>query len=138
MIGAGSGYGAGIAKTFAQQGAKVIVADINENGGKQTVDAVPDNMKFHHTNVAKEKDWKLLVEATQDAFGSIDCLVNNAGTTYKNKASWKQYRDPSGPDAVGLTGFCSRLSMSLNPNSTGASMSMSKESISGLQPFFLT
>ena len=48
---------------------------------------MPDSMKFHYTNVAKENDWKSLVEATQDAFGKIDCLVNNAGTTYKNKAS---------------------------------------------------
>ncbi|KAG6985292.1 succinate--CoA ligase [ADP-forming] subunit beta, hydrogenosomal [Physcia stellaris] len=87
VTGAGSGYGAGIAKTFAQQGAKVVVADINENGGKQTVDAMPDSMKFHYTNVAKLNDWKSLVEATQDAFGKIDCLVNNAGTTYKNKAN---------------------------------------------------
>ena len=63
----------------------MIVADINKNGGKQTVDAMPESMKFHNTNVAKETDWKLLVEATQDAFGRIDCLVNNAGTTYKNK-----------------------------------------------------
>ena len=64
-----------------------MVADINENGGKQTVDAMPGSMKFHYTNVSKENDWKSLVEATQNAFGKIDCLVNNAGTTYKNKAS---------------------------------------------------
>lgn len=72
-----------------------MVADINENGGKQTVDSMPDSMKFHYTNVAKEKDWKSLVEATQDVFGKIDCLVNNAGTTYKNKASRSFYHLPA-------------------------------------------
>lgn len=65
----------------------MVVADINENGGKQTVDVMPESMKFHKADVTKEQDWKLLVEATQDTFGGIDCLVNNAGTTYRNKAS---------------------------------------------------
>ena len=65
----------------------MVVADINENGGKQTVDAMPESMKFHKADVTKENDWKLLVEATQDVLGGIDCLVNNAGTTYRNKAS---------------------------------------------------
>ena len=64
-----------------------MVADINENGGRQTVDAMPEGMRFHQTNIAKKNDWKQLVEATQDAFGGVDCLVNNAGTTYPNKAS---------------------------------------------------
>ena len=70
---------------FAEQGAKVVVADINEDGGKRTVQSMPDNMKFHKANVAKQSDWKSLVEATHSAFGGIDCLVNNAGTTYRNK-----------------------------------------------------
>ena len=70
---------------FAEQGAKVVVADVNEDGGKRTVQAMPDSMKFHKTNVTKESDWKKLVEATQEAFGGINCLVNNAGTTYRNK-----------------------------------------------------
>lgn len=85
VTGGGSGYGAGIATLFAEQGAKVVVADINEDGGKRTVSAMPDSMRFHKVNVAKESDWQRLVESTQSAFGSINCLVNNAGTTYRNK-----------------------------------------------------
>ena len=65
----------------------MIVADINEDSGKWTVDSMPESMTFHYTNVIKEKDWKSLVEFAQDTFGRIDCLVNNAGTMYKNKAS---------------------------------------------------
>ena len=64
-----------------------MVADINENGGKQTADSMPGSIKFHKTNVAKQDDWNLLLEATQNAFGGVDCLVNNAGTTYPNKVS---------------------------------------------------
>ena len=62
-----------------------MVADINEDGGKRTTHAMPNSMKFHKTNVTKESDWKTLVDATNDAFGSINCLINNAGTTYRNK-----------------------------------------------------
>lgn len=85
VTGGGSGYGAGIARLFAEQGAKVVVADINEDGGKRTVQAMPDSMRFHKANVAKESDWKKLVEATKVEFGGINCLVNNAGTTHRNK-----------------------------------------------------
>ena len=87
LVGGGSGFGAGIAKLFAKQGAKVVVADIDENGGNSTIQAGPKSMIFHKMNVAKRHDWQSLVEATQDAFGGVDCLVNNAGTTYRNKES---------------------------------------------------
>ena len=69
-----------------------MVADINEDGGKGTVSAMPDSMIFHKANVAKESDWQRLVEATQAAFGSINCLVNNAGTTYRNKGCLRVYK----------------------------------------------
>ena len=64
-----------------------MVADINEDGGRRTVQSMPDSMRFHKANVTKESDWKSLVGYTQEAFGSIDCLINNAGTTYRNKGS---------------------------------------------------
>ena len=64
-----------------------MIADINEDAGKRAAEAKPDSMKFHKTNVTQERDWRTLLEATQDAFGGLDCLVNNAGTTYKNKVS---------------------------------------------------
>lgn len=85
MIGAGSGYGAGIARRFAQEGAKVLVTDINEEGGKSVAKEMPDSMSFFKANVAREDDWHKLIEATQSRYGRMDCLVNNAGTTYKNK-----------------------------------------------------
>lgn len=70
---------------LAGPGAKVIVADINEEGGKNTAQDNPDAMSFFRANVAKEEDWHRLMEAAQSRYGRIDCLVNNAGTTYKNK-----------------------------------------------------
>jgi NAD(P)-dependent dehydrogenase (short-subunit alcohol dehydrogenase family) len=88
QIGGGSGYGAGIAKRFAQEGAKVIIADINVDGGRQVAQSFSDQMIFQKTNVAREGDWYTLMKEATKAFGRVDCLVNNAGTTYKNKVSF--------------------------------------------------
>jgi NAD(P)-dependent dehydrogenase (short-subunit alcohol dehydrogenase family) len=84
-LGGGSGYGAGIAKRFAQEGAKVVIADINVDGGRRVAQTFSDQMIFHKTNVAREEDWHSLMKEATKAFGRVDCLVNNAGTTYKNK-----------------------------------------------------
>ena len=101
------------------------MADINENGGNHTVQSVPDRMRFHQTDVTKEGDWKELVEATGKAFGGIDCLVNNAGTTYRNKESLYM-RDWMG---VCTTNACTSLLWRfLNRILTSASTSMSKVS----------
>ncbi|KAI9713931.1 MAG: hypothetical protein M1820_000661 [Bogoriella megaspora] len=85
VTGAGSGYGEGIARRFAQEGAKVVVADINEDGGKRVASEMPDSMTFFKTNVSREEDWRKLIETTESRYGRIHCLVNNAGTSYNNK-----------------------------------------------------
>ncbi|CAK7231244.1 hypothetical protein SBRCBS47491_007865 [Sporothrix bragantina] len=85
VTGGGSGYGAGIARRFAQEGAKVVVADINEDGARSTAQSLPDAMSFLKVNVTDKSDWQRLLDTTEQRYGRIDCLVNNAGTTYKNK-----------------------------------------------------
>ena len=110
------------------------MADINETGGKQTVNAMPESMKFQKTNVAKENDWKLLVEATQDSFGGVDCLVNNAGTTYRNKVRLLcQVILIFRPSVNGVN---SQLWKSASQISTGALMSTSKVFTLALRSFF--
>lgn len=61
------------------------MTDINEDGGKRVAQEKSDAMSFFRADVAKEDDWHKLMEAAQSRYGRIDCLVNNAGTTYKNK-----------------------------------------------------
>lgn len=85
VTGGGSGYGAGIARRFAQEGAKVVVADINEEGAHATAQLLPNSMSFLKVNITKKSDWQRLLDVTEQRYGRIDCLVNNAGTTYKNK-----------------------------------------------------
>ncbi|KAF2709327.1 oxidoreductase ucpA [Pleomassaria siparia CBS 279.74] len=85
VTGGGSGFGAGISTTFAAEGAKVLVCDINEAGGAVTVETNPSALAFHKMDVTKAADWKSTIDAAIEKFGKVDILVNNAGTSYKNK-----------------------------------------------------
>ena len=80
VTGAGSGFGAGIAKRFAEEGAKVIVADINAQAGERVAKEVGG--KFASADVTKGGDWAKLVAG---AGAQLDIIVNNAGWTHRNK-----------------------------------------------------
>jgi 3-oxoacyl-[acyl-carrier protein] reductase len=80
VTGGGSGFGAGIAQRFAQEGAKVIVADINAQGGERVAKEVGGT--FVQADVTKTGDWAQLIGA---AGASLDIVVNNAGWTHRNK-----------------------------------------------------
>jgi 3-oxoacyl-[acyl-carrier protein] reductase len=83
VTGAGSGFGAGIAKRFAEEGARVVVADIDEkNGGKVAADL---GAAFVRADVAKGADWARLVADTTAKLGRLDVVVNNAGWTHRRK-----------------------------------------------------
>ena len=84
ITGGGQGIGLTTALLFAREGAQIVVADVNETEGHETVAAIEDEggtAIFIKTNVAKLKDAKAMAQAAIDAFGQIDILVNNAGIT---------------------------------------------------------
>jgi NAD(P)-dependent dehydrogenase (short-subunit alcohol dehydrogenase family) len=86
VTGGGSGFGEAICKRFAEEGAKVVVADMDSVGGERVANAThPHSMYFVKTNVANEADWETLIENSLGKWGRVDILVNNAGTSYKNK-----------------------------------------------------
>ena len=80
VTGAGSGFGAGIARRFAAEGAAVIAADIDAAAGERIAKEVGG--KFAHADVTKAEDWAKLVRAAAD---KLDIIVNNAGWTHRNK-----------------------------------------------------
>ena len=80
VTGAGSGFGAGIAKRFADEGARVIVNDVNPTGQKVAQDI---GGTFVQADVTKSDDWAKLVRS---AGPQLDIVVNNAGWTHRNKA----------------------------------------------------
>jgi 3-oxoacyl-[acyl-carrier protein] reductase len=80
VTGAGSGFGAGIARRFSEEGASIIVADINTAAGEKIAREVEG--KFVHADVTKGDDWAKLVRS---AGPQLDIIVNNAGWTHRNK-----------------------------------------------------
>lgn len=107
------GYGRGIAETFAQHGAKVLVLDIDEEGARQSgkflslalrqeVSALTFLTFFRSTelitqagyladyvvaDVTSSGDWEMVRALAKQKYGKIDIMVNNAGWTYRRKDS---------------------------------------------------
>lgn len=82
ITGAGSGIGRAIAVLFAREGAKVVVADISDNDGKQTVALIKrerGDAIFVHGDVSQSVSVKGMVETTVKKYGRLNVLVNNAG-----------------------------------------------------------
>ncbi|WP_186083356.1 SDR family oxidoreductase [Burkholderia gladioli] len=88
VTGGGSGFGEGIAKTYAREGANVVVNDLNGAAAERVASeiavaggkaiAVPGD-------VSRGEDWRALLAATLEDFRQVHILVNNAGTTHRNK-----------------------------------------------------
>lgn len=85
VTGAASGFGAAIARTYVAHGAKVAIADINETGAQALAKELGANAIAVRCDVTKKADIEALVAATVKAFGTLDIVVNNAGTTHKNQ-----------------------------------------------------
>jgi NAD(P)-dependent dehydrogenase (short-subunit alcohol dehydrogenase family) len=84
VTGAGMGMGEATAQVCAGYGAKVIVSDINETAGNQTVDSIRaagGEAHFVRCDVGEEEQVKALIEETVRHFGRLDCAVNNAAIT---------------------------------------------------------
>ena len=82
ITGAASGIGQATALLFAQEDAKVVIVDINDKGGKETVNKIKIGRKqavFIHADVSKEVDVRNMVKKVNNLYGKIDILVNNAG-----------------------------------------------------------
>jgi NAD(P)-dependent dehydrogenase (short-subunit alcohol dehydrogenase family) len=82
VTGSGGGIGEATAKLFAQEGAKVVVVDINEEGGKRVEKEIRQGggeAVFIRSDVASEENWQSLMKATIEKYGKLNILVNNAG-----------------------------------------------------------
>ena len=82
VSGAASGMGAEEARLFAREGAKVVLADVTEDGGRRVEEQIHEtggDAVFVRTDVTEEKDWEQVVATTLSRFGKLDILVNNAG-----------------------------------------------------------
>jgi 3-oxoacyl-[acyl-carrier protein] reductase len=88
VTGAGSGFGEGIARRFALEGASVVVNDINSQGGERVtgeIAAAGGKAVFARGDVTKASDWASMVGKATSAYGRLDIVVNNAGWTHRKK-----------------------------------------------------
>jgi 3-oxoacyl-[acyl-carrier protein] reductase len=88
VTGGGSGFGEGIAHTFAREGASVMVADLNLEAAERVAAAIREaggQARAVRADVSQGDDVAAMRDATLAAFGDVHCVVNNAGTTHRNK-----------------------------------------------------
>ncbi len=84
VTGAASGFGEGIARRFADEGAKVVVADLNGKGAERVAADIGQSAIWTQTDVSQKSEVDEMVYAAMQAFGRIDVMVNNAGYTHRN------------------------------------------------------
>src|SRR3954467_4866312 len=86
VTGGGSGFGAGIARRFAEEGCRVVVNDIDAKSGERVAKEIHGT--FIHADVTQGTDWARLVRGAGPA---LDIVVNNASWTHRNKSYLEAY-----------------------------------------------
>jgi 3-oxoacyl-[acyl-carrier protein] reductase len=84
VTGAASGFGEGMVKRFAEEGAKVVVADLNGSGAERVAGEIGAVAVACKADVSSRADVDAMVKLATDRFGRLDIMVNNAGYTHRN------------------------------------------------------
>ena len=82
VTGSARGQGAAVVRRFVDEGARVVVADVLDDVGKETAAALGDSAYFRHLDVSDEREWASAVDEAVATFGRVDVLVNNAGVLH--------------------------------------------------------
>jgi NAD(P)-dependent dehydrogenase (short-subunit alcohol dehydrogenase family) len=109
VTGGASGIGRATALTFAREGAKLVVADMNADGGQQTVHMITEQggeAVFVRTDVSKAVEVQALISQAVATYGRLDCAHNNAGISGGGRALTAEYSEDTWHQviAVNLTG----------------------------------
>jgi len=79
VTGAASGIGAATARRFAERGCRVVLADLQEEPGKQLAEEIGKHALFLRTDVTQESDVAQAIDTAERSFGTLDVMINNAG-----------------------------------------------------------
>jgi 3-oxoacyl-[acyl-carrier protein] reductase len=85
VTGGGSGFGEGIARRFAEEGAKIVVADLAVESAERVAKAIGSNAVAVHADVSKDASVAAMLATSLETFGAVHVVVNNAGTTHRNR-----------------------------------------------------
>ena len=79
ITGGASGIGEGTVRLFVEEGARVVIADIQDAKGETLADTLGGAAVFQHTDVSQDADVKAAVDRALSEYGRLDCIYNNAG-----------------------------------------------------------
>ncbi len=140
ITGAGSGIGQATAELFGEEGAKVVVADIDAKGGEGTTKKIQDRggvAHFVQADISREADAKKIADEAVKVFGRIDILVNNAATFVLKgfEATAEEWQHSLGVNVVG-TALVTKFAVAHMKNQGGAIVNLGSISSFVAQPNF--
>lgn len=136
VTGGAHGMGKSTCEIFAREGAKVVIADVDDQAGQELAQQLTSQnltAMYHHLDVTSEADWAATVKAAVDAFGKLDCLVNNAGISgsaaedLDDTATWNRLMEINSTGPFFGIKYCAP-----EMKKTGAGAIVNISSISGL------
>ncbi|MGX4688198.1 SDR family NAD(P)-dependent oxidoreductase [Streptomyces sp. JNUCC 63] len=116
VTGGASGIGAGICHRFVDAGAFVVVADVDEERGRELAEELGDAAVFRRVDVTREEDIAAAVTDTAATRGRLDCLVNNAGRV----GSWRFAEDIPPTSGTKSSGCCAAAPSSASSTRPGS------------------
>ncbi|KAA9157326.1 SDR family NAD(P)-dependent oxidoreductase [Amycolatopsis acidicola] len=99
VTGGARGMGASHVRGLVAEGAKVVIGDVLDDDGRALADELGKPALFVHLDVTDEQSWKDAIAATEEAFGPVDALINNAGVVQfkpwlkTTTAEWRRVLD---------------------------------------------
>ncbi|KAK5321079.1 hypothetical protein LTR93_006321 [Exophiala xenobiotica] len=102
ISGASSGIGEAAVELASENGAKIVLGDVNEEAGEQVAKRCGGNVYFVKCNVASWQDWIKLVKKAHDLFGRIDIVIHNAGIYEKSDWLQDSYNQSGEKDVTAL------------------------------------
>ncbi|MFB4162160.1 SDR family NAD(P)-dependent oxidoreductase [Geomicrobium sp. JSM 1781026] len=127
ITGAGQGIGAGIARTFGKEGARIVIAEVNEEAGRDTVQELQNDgvdAIVLQTDVGDEESVQALMKRAVSEYGKIDILVNNAAINIRKSVTDTSLEEWQNVMNVNLNGpfLCSKYAIPEMQRSGGGSI----------------
>ena len=141
VTGAGAGIGQATAQVFAEEGAKVVVADVDRKTAEETAASIQSKggaAHSVHADISKEADARLITDEAVSAFGRVDILVNNAATFVLKgfDATVEDWQQSLGVNIIGTVMVTKYASERMKASGGGAIVNLASISSFVAQPNF--